>query len=227
MMLGHTPGFQRQDVRGRAISAIGLPAVLRMLLRQGLHHAVPLGLGEDRGRRDRHAAPVAFDHGGARAGHRPRQPPPVHQMFEAHNFVVCSFVPRLFDYHPLSIPAPYNHSNIDSDEVLFYAEGDFMSRKGIERGSFTLHPGGIPHGPHPGTVEKSLGAKWTDELAVMCDTFRPMYPTKAALGMDDHAYPASWIDAPAPDAPANGHCNGHANVSASAGAPAAGARLDP
>ena len=84
---------------------------------------------------------------------RVHQPPPVHQMFEAHNFVVCSFVPRLFDYHPDSIPAPYNHSNIDSDEVLYYAEGDFMSRKGIERGSFTLHPGGIPHGPHPGTTE--------------------------------------------------------------------------
>ena len=94
---------------------------------------------------------------------RIHQPPPVHQMFQAHNFVVCSFVPRLFDYHPLAIPAPYNHSNIDSDEVLFYAEGEFMSRKGISRGSFTLHPGGLPHGPHPGTVEKSNGKKETHE----------------------------------------------------------------
>ena len=88
---------------------------------------------------------------------RIHQPPPVHQMFEAHNFVVCSFVPRKFDYHPQSIPAPYNHSNIDSDEVLFYAEGDFMSRRGVERASLTLHPGGLPHGPHPGTVEASIG----------------------------------------------------------------------
>ncbi|MDH5379764.1 MAG: homogentisate 1,2-dioxygenase, partial [Cyclobacteriaceae bacterium] len=103
---------------------------------------------------------------------RIHQPPPVHQTFQANNFVICSFVPRLFDYHPQAIPAPYNHSNIDSDEVLFYAEGEFMSRKGIKRGSFTLHPGGIPHGPHPGTVEKSIGARETHEIAVMIDTFK-------------------------------------------------------
>ncbi|HWA34136.1 MAG TPA: homogentisate 1,2-dioxygenase, partial [Cyclobacteriaceae bacterium] len=111
---------------------------------------------------------------------RIHQPPPVHQTFQGRNFVICSFVPRLFDYHPLSIPAPYNHSNIDSDEVLYYAEGNFMSRRGIERGSFTLHPGGLPHGPHPGTVEKSLGAKETKELAVMLDTFHPLYLTTDA-----------------------------------------------
>ena len=123
---------------------------------------------------------------------RIHQPPPVHQMFEAHNFVVCSFVPRLFDYHPQSIPAPYNHSNIDSDEVLYYAEGNFMSRKGIERGSFTLHPGGIPHGPHPGTTEASIGKTETHELAVMVDTFRPLKLTKAALGIEDEDYAYSW-----------------------------------
>ncbi|MBL3657079.1 homogentisate 1,2-dioxygenase [Fulvivirga sediminis] len=125
---------------------------------------------------------------------RIHQPPPVHQTFQAQNFVICSFVPRLFDYHPLSIPAPYNHSNIDSDEVLFYAEGDFMSRKGISRGSFTLHPGGIPHGPHPGTVEKSIGAKETKEYAVMVDTFNPLYLTEHALEYLDANYPMSWTE---------------------------------
>ncbi len=125
---------------------------------------------------------------------RIHQPPPVHQTFQAHNFVICSFVPRLFDYHPLAIPAPYNHSNIDSDEVLYYAEGNFMSRRGIERGSFTLHPGGLPHGPHPGTVEKSIGAKETHELAVMIDTFRPLYITTDALEYLDKNYPMSWTD---------------------------------
>jgi homogentisate 1,2-dioxygenase len=125
---------------------------------------------------------------------RIHQPPPVHQTFQAHNFVICSFVPRLFDYHPQAIPAPYNHSNIDSDEVLYYAEGNFMSRRGIERGSFTLHPGGLPHGPHPGTVEKSIGAKETHELAVMIDTFHPLHLTEEALPYLDKNYPMSWTD---------------------------------
>lgn len=125
---------------------------------------------------------------------RIHQPPPVHQMFQAHNYVICSFVPRLFDYHPEAIPAPYNHSNIDSDEVLYYAEGDFMSRKGIDRGSFTLHPGGLPHGPHPGTVEKSIGAKATEEIAVMVDTFRPLHVTEQALEFVDKEYPMSWTE---------------------------------
>lgn len=123
---------------------------------------------------------------------RIHQPPPVHQMFEARNFVVCSFVPRLFDYHPQSIPAPYNHSNIDSDEVLFYAEGNFMSRKGVERASFTLHPGGMPHGPHPGTAEASIGKEGTEELAVMVDTFRPLKLTKQAMEIEDQQYIYSW-----------------------------------
>jgi homogentisate 1,2-dioxygenase len=125
---------------------------------------------------------------------RIHQPPPVHQTFQAHNFVICSFVPRLFDYHPLAIPAPYNHSNIDSDEVLYYAEGNFMSRRGIDRGSFTLHPGGLPHGPHPGTVEKSIGAKETHEIAVMIDTFHPLHLTEDALPYLDQNYPMSWTD---------------------------------
>lgn len=123
---------------------------------------------------------------------RVHQPPPVHQHFTGHNFVICSFVPRLFDYHPQGIPAPYNHSNIDSDEVLYYAEGDFMSRRGIDRGSFTLHPGGIAHGPHPGTVEASIGKEKTEELAVMVDTFRPLKLTKTALGAEDGEYMLSW-----------------------------------
>ncbi|MCH2147097.1 MAG: homogentisate 1,2-dioxygenase [Phycisphaerales bacterium] len=121
-------------------------------------------------------------------------PPPTHQTFEAHNFVICSFCPRMLDFHELAIPVPYHHSNLDSDEVLYYVEGNYKARKGINSGSLSLHPQGIPHGPHPGTIEKSLGAKWTDELAVMCDTFRPLYPTKAALGIDDPEYPQSWAD---------------------------------
>lgn len=123
---------------------------------------------------------------------RIHQPPPVHQTFQSTNYVICSFVPRLFDYHPLSVPAPYNHSNIDSDEVLYYVDGNFMSRKGIDRGSFTLHPGGIPHGPHPGAVEESIGARETRELAVMLDTFRPLHLTEEALPYVDDGYPLSW-----------------------------------
>lgn len=124
---------------------------------------------------------------------RIHQPPPVHQTFQGHNFVICSFVPRLFDYHPQSIPAPYNHSNIDSDEVLYYVDGNFMSRRGIDVGSFTLHPGGLPHGPHPGTVEASIGAKETLELAVMVDTFKPLFLTRQAMEYLDNSYPYSWI----------------------------------
>ena len=123
---------------------------------------------------------------------RVHQPPPVHQTFDGPGFVLCSFVPRLFDYHPLAIPAPYNHSNVDSDEVIYYVEGDFMSRKRIERASFTVHPNGIPHGPHPGTYEGSIGKERTDELAVMVDTFRPLQLTSHALALEDETYPYSW-----------------------------------
>lgn len=124
---------------------------------------------------------------------RIHQPPPVHQTFETSTFVVCSFVPRLYDYHPLSIPAPYNHSNIDSDEVLYYVDGDFMSRNHVEKGYISLHPAGIPHGPHPGAMERSIGQKETKELAVMVDTFKPLQVTKAALAIEDGTYWKSWI----------------------------------
>ncbi|MFN4910142.1 MAG: homogentisate 1,2-dioxygenase [Flavobacteriales bacterium] len=124
---------------------------------------------------------------------RVHQPPPVHQTFETSGFVLCSFVPRLYDYHPDSIPAPYNHSNIDSDEVLYYVDGDFMSRNDIKQGQITLHPGGIPHGPHPGAYERSIGKKETQELAVMVDTFKPLKITKQALGLKVDGYEKSWL----------------------------------
>jgi homogentisate 1,2-dioxygenase len=122
-------------------------------------------------------------------------PPPIHQTFETSTFVVCSFVPRLYDYHPKAIPAPYNHSNIDSDEVLYYVDGDFMSRNNIEQGHITLHPKGIPHGPAPGAMERSIGHKETLELAVMVDTFRPLMVTEEAMGIDDGQYYKSWVEA--------------------------------
>lgn len=125
---------------------------------------------------------------------RIHMPPPIHQTFEGHNFVICSFVPRLYDYHPQSVPAPYNHSNVDSDEVLYYVDGDFMSRKHVEKGMITLHPKGIPHGPHPGTVEKSIGAKETLELAVMIDPFYPLKITQAAMQIEDPSYYKSWVE---------------------------------
>tara|TARA_B100000768_G_C11275581_1_gene375751 strand:- start:362 stop:1516 length:1155 start_codon:yes stop_codon:yes gene_type:complete len=125
---------------------------------------------------------------------RIHQPPPVHQTFEANNFVICTFAPRIYDYHPKSIPAPYNHSNIDSDEVLYYVDGDFMSRNHVENGYISLHPGGIPHGPHPGAYERSIGQKETSELAVMVDTFRPLKVTQAALDIELKEYWKSWLD---------------------------------
>ena len=124
---------------------------------------------------------------------RIHQPPPVHQTFETSRFVICSFCPRMYDYHPESIPAPYNHSNIDSDEVLYYVAGDFMSRNHVDQGFISLHPAGIPHGPHPGAAERSIGKKQTDELAVMVDTFAPLMLTKAAIELSDGKYHKSWI----------------------------------
>lgn len=123
---------------------------------------------------------------------RVHQPPPVHQTFETSAFVICSFVPRMYDYHPLSIPAPYNHSNIDSDEVLYYVDGDFMSRNHVEKGQITLHPAGIPHGPHPGAYERSIGKTETQELAVMVDTFKPLKLTKQAMNLELQEYKTSW-----------------------------------
>ena len=124
---------------------------------------------------------------------RIHQPPPVHQTFETDAFVVCSFCPRLYDYHPLSIPAPYNHSNIDSDEVLYYVDGDFMSRNHIEKGMLTLHPGGLPHGPHPGAMERSIGKTSTEELAVMIDPFKPFQLTEEAVNIEQEGYFKSWL----------------------------------
>ncbi|MEO1434385.1 MAG: homogentisate 1,2-dioxygenase [Bacteroidota bacterium] len=131
---------------------------------------------------------------------RVHQPPPVHQTFETSAFVICSFCPRLYDYHPKAIPAPYNHSNIDSDEMLYYVEGDFMSRNNIDEGYITLHPGGIPHGPAPGATERSIGQKGTEEYAVMIDTFKPLMLTEAAMKLDDGQYYKSWME----EAPQNG-----------------------
>ncbi len=125
---------------------------------------------------------------------RVHQPPPVHQTFAGHNFVVCSFVPRLFDYHPEAIPAPYNHSNVNSDEVIYYCEGNFMSRRGIDQYDITLHPSGLPHGPQPGATEASIGAERTEELAVMVDTFRPLHLTPDALELEKPEYMSTWLD---------------------------------
>ncbi len=127
---------------------------------------------------------------------RIHMPPPIHQQWEANNFVVCSFVPRLYDYHPQAIPAPYHHSNIDSDEILYYVDGDFMSRNNIQKGQLTLHPAGIPHGPHPGAIERSLGKKETGELAVMIDPFRPVGITTEALKIEVKDYYKSWLAEP-------------------------------
>lgn len=120
-------------------------------------------------------------------------PPPVHQTFEGEGFVVCSFVPRPFDFHEEAVPIPYAHSNVDSDELLYYAAGNFMSRRGISEGSMTIHPAGLPHGPQPGLLEASLGARETNELAVMIDTFRPLKPTSVCGEVDDPDYPMSWM----------------------------------
>ena len=124
---------------------------------------------------------------------RIHMPPPIHQTWEASGFVVCSFVPRMYDYHPKSIPAPYHHSNIDSEEILYYVDGDFMSRNNIEKGQITLHPGGIPHGPHPGAIERSVGKKFTEELAVMIDPFKPVMITEEAMNLQVDDYYKSWI----------------------------------
>jgi len=126
------------------------------------------------------------------------QPPPAHATFEAPGAAFCAFVPRLFDYHPLAIPVPYNHSSVDCDEVIFYASGNFMSRRGVEEGSVTLHAAGAPHGPQPGAVEASLGAKSTDEIAVMVDTFKPLRLAPSALEVEDEQYYRSWIESPSP-----------------------------
>src|SRR5262249_15775164 len=122
------------------------------------------------------------------------QPPPIHQTFEAKGFVLCTFAPRVLDTHPEAVKVPYAHSNVQADEVLYYVRGKFGSRRGVEESSFTLHPRGIPHGPHPGTIVASRSVTRTDELAVMVDTVRPLALTRQALEMDDPGYPYSWLE---------------------------------
>jgi homogentisate 1,2-dioxygenase len=129
---------------------------------------------------------------------RLHQPPPAHQTFQGQSFVICSFCPRLLDWDPQSVPLPYHHSNVQSEEVMYYVDGDYAARKGVDVGCITLHPSGLPHGPQPGTVEKALGMERTSELAVMCDTFRPLKLTTLARDLDDPSYAYSWYEEPAP-----------------------------
>ena len=195
-LLEHSPYCER-DIRPPAEMAASLDAgdyVIEVKTRGRItayhyrHHPFDL-VGWDG-----HLWPFAFNIGDFEPiTGRVHQPPPVHLTFQPRNYVICSFVPRKFDYHPLAIPAPYNHSNINSDEVIYYVAGNFMSRRGVDISSFTIHPAGIPHGPHPGSVEASIGKEATEELAVMIDTFHPLHLTKQASEMEDDRYPYSWI----------------------------------
>jgi homogentisate 1,2-dioxygenase len=133
-------------------------------------------------------------------------PPPTHQTFEGPNFVICTFAPRLLDWDPQAVTLPYHHSNIQSEEIMFYADGDYSARKGVGPGCITVHPSGLPHGPQPGTVEAALGKTRTDELAVMCDTFRPLRLTTACRAVDRPEYAYSWN----PDRTAGARGAGHA-----------------
>ena len=192
----HTNGLQKQRLRAETASGCHVCDFIIRIKKQGLLYTLHYAFHPfDVVGWDGCAWPFIFSiHDFEPITGRVHQPPPVHQTFEGNNFVVCSFVPRLYDYHPAAIPAPYNHSNIDSDEVLYYVDGDFMSRKNVTRGMITLHPSGIPHGPHPGTVEKSIGAKETKELAVMIDTFHPLELTVQALSIENPDYVKSWME---------------------------------
>tara|TARA_B100000965_G_scaffold376618_1_gene370066 strand:- start:2177 stop:3331 length:1155 start_codon:yes stop_codon:yes gene_type:complete len=195
-LLEHSPYCER-DIRRptNLITKNETGEFLIKIKKQGIMHYVEYGAHPfDVVGWDGYNYPYAFSiHDFEPITGRIHQPPPVHQTFETDAFVVCSFCPRLYDYHPKSIPAPYNHSNIDSDEVLYYVDGDFMSRNHVERGYISLHPAGIPHGPHPGAMERSIGQKETQELAVMVDTFKPLKITKEAMKLDDGNYYKSWI----------------------------------
>lgn len=194
-LLEHSPFCERDIRRPEALETFDEYGDFKVLIKkQGLIYPYTYGTHPfDFVGWDGYHYPYAFSiHNFEPITGRVHQPPPVHQTFEAHNFVVCSFVPRKYDYHPEAIPAPYNHSNVDSDEVLYYVDGDFMSRKSVEKGQITLHPGGIPHGPHPGTVEKSIGKEETQELAVMIDPFRPLMVTEEAIEIEDPDYFKSW-----------------------------------
>ena len=196
-LLEHSPYCERDIRRPRDLETHDAKGDFRMLIKkQGmLHEMIYATHPFDVVGWDGYNYPYAFSiHDFEPITGRVHQPPPVHQTFETKAFVVCSFCPRLYDYHPLSIPAPYNHSNIDSDEVLYYVDGDFMSRNDVAAGHISLHPAGIPHGPHPGAMERSIGKTVTDELAVMVDTFKPLQITEEALKIDDGKYYKSWLE---------------------------------
>jgi homogentisate 1,2-dioxygenase len=194
-LMEHAPFCERDSVRPTDLETFDEAGDFKVLIKkQGLIYPYTYGTHPfDFIGWDGYHYPWAFSiHNFEPITGRVHQPPPVHQTFEAHNFVICSFVPRKYDYHPQAIPAPYNHSNIDSDEVLYYVDGDFMSRKSVVQGQITLHPGGIPHGPHPGTVENSIGKEKTEELAVMIDPFKPLMLTEDAISIEDENYHKSW-----------------------------------
>ena len=196
-LLEHSPYCERDIRRPQNLETFDQKGDFRMLVKkQGvLHELIYATHPFDVVGWDGYNYPYAFSiHDFEPITGRVHQPPPVHQTFETKAFVVCSFCPRLYDYHPQSIPAPYNHSNIDSDEVLYYVDGDFMSRNDVAAGHISLHPAGIPHGPHPGAMERSIGKKETDELAVMVDTFKPLQVTEEALKIDDGKYWNSWVE---------------------------------
>lgn len=196
-LLEHSPYCERDIRRPQNLETHDAKGDFRMLIKkQGmLHEMIYATHPFDVVGWDGYNYPYAFSiHDFEPITGRVHQPPPVHQTFETKAFVVCSFCPRLYDYHPLSIPAPYNHSNIDSDEVLYYVDGDFMSRNDVAAGHISLHPAGIPHGPHPGAMERSIGKTKTDELAVMVDTFKPLQITEEALKIDDGKYYKSWLE---------------------------------
>ncbi|MFT3884754.1 MAG: homogentisate 1,2-dioxygenase [Flavobacteriales bacterium] len=196
-LLEHSPYCERDIRRPQNLETHDQKGDFRMLIKkQGmLHELIYATHPFDVVGWDGYNYPYAFSiHDFEPITGRVHQPPPVHQTFETDAFVVCSFCPRLYDYHPQSIPAPYNHSNIDSDEVLYYVDGDFMSRNDIGPGHISLHPAGIPHGPHPGAMERSIGKTQTDELAVMVDTFKPLMVTEEALKIDDGKYWNSWVE---------------------------------
>ncbi len=196
-LLEHSPYCERDIRRPKdLITKDEKGDFLMMIKKEGMMHHVVYGSHPfDVVGWDGYNYPYAFSiHDFEPITGRVHQPPPVHQTFEAKGFVVCSFCPRMYDYHPDSIPAPYNHSNIDSDEVLYYVDGDFMSRNHVQEGYISLHPAGIPHGPHPGAMERSIGQTKTDELAVMVDTFAPLKITKAAIALSDGKYHKSWLE---------------------------------
>ena len=196
-LLEHSPYCERDIRRPKDLETHDAKGDFRMLIKkQGMLHEMTYATHPfDVVGWDGYNYPYAFSiHDFEPITGRVHQPPPVHQTFETKAFVVCSFCPRLYDYHPLSIPAPYNHSNIDSDEVLYYVDGDFMSRNDVAAGHISLHPAGIPHGPHPGAMERSIGKTQTDELAVMVDTFKPLQITEEALKIDDGKYYKSWLE---------------------------------